>query len=451
MFRDEEWKPMNGTVQYFCRCVRNALPALVLLSVLPGCGWHVDEEPGLPQTMTLTAEVVTPSEVSLQWTAHTDAVAGYDLYRNSVAVYDTHLPGTSYTDNDLQPNTRYCYVVYAVVAVVGRVAQSNQACVNTPTTAGWNIETVATGTDPALALDSSNIPHLSFRNTGGVRLAVKSGLTWQQEVVDAGAGNFGDTDVQLDDNGADHVSYWDYATNTLKVASNATGPWVSRLLDSGGNVNALALDKAGASHISYSIQDLGSLNYASDVTGSWLTQWLAGFGVGTFYDTDILVTDAGVVHLVYTVGSGQACVLYYMSNSGASWTEQIIAQDSNCGVALAENSSGELHVAYTTPFGLWHAHRTGGVWVTEQVDEFSWIGGERVALAIDEADFLHIAYRDQNADLKYATDISGSWALIYIDSGGQVGYAPAIAVDPLGAVSIAYEDRDAGTVKLANN
>jgi hypothetical protein len=89
--------------------------------------------------------------------------------------------------------------------------------------------------------------------------------------------------------------------------------------------------------------------------------------------------------------------------------------------------------------------------VTEQVDEFDWIGGDRVSLAIDEADFLHIAYRDQNEDLKYATDISGSWELVYIDSGGQVGYAPAIAVDPLGTVSIAYEDREDGTVKLARH
>ncbi len=443
---------MNGAVHYLSRFFLTALFASFLVSVQSGCGWHVDEEEDeFPETMTLTAEVVTPSEVSLQWTAHTDPVAGYDLYRDGVAVYDIHLPGTSYTDNDLQPNTRYCYTVYAVVAVVGTVARSNQACVTTPTTAGWNIETVATGTDPALALDASNEPHLSFRNAGGVRLAVKSDSSWQLEAVDADAGNFGDTDVQLDENGADHVSYWDYPTNTLRVASNATGPWLGLLLDSGGNVNALALDQAGATHIAYNINEIGSLNYASNVSGTWLTQWLAGVGNATFYDTDILVNDAGAVHLVYTIGSGQACVLYYMSNSGGGWVEQIIAQDTNCGASLAEDSTGQLHVAYTTPFGLWHGHREGGGWVTEQVDEFDWIGGDRVSLAIDEADFLHIAYRDQNEDLKYATDISGSWELVYIDSGGQVGYAPAVAVDPLGTVSIAYEDRENGTVKLASH
>ena len=443
---------MNGAVHDLGRFVLTALFASLLVSVQSGCGWHVeDEEDQFPQTMTLTAEVVTPSEVSLQWTAHTDPVAGYDLYRDGVAVNDIHLPGTSYSDNALQPNTRYCYIVYAVEAVVGTVARSNEACLTTPTTAGWNIETVASGTDPALALDASNAPHLSFRNTGGVRLAVKSGSSWQLEVVDANAGAFGDTDVQLDENGADHVSYWDYNKNSLRVASNATGHWLGLLLDGGGNINALALDQAGATHIAYNNQDIGSMNYVSDVSGSWLTQWLAGFGNGTIYDTDILVTGAGAVHLVYTIGSGQACALYYMTNSGGNWLEQVIAPSTNCGASLAENSTGQLHVAYSTPFGLWHAHRTTGAWVTERVDEFDGIGGDRVSLAIDEADFLHIAYQDHNADLKYATDISGTWELVFIDSGGQVGYAPAIAVDPLGTVSIAYEDREDGTVKLASN
>jgi hypothetical protein len=442
---------MNGAIHYLSRFFLTALFASLLVSVLPGCGWHVDEEDELPQTMTLTAEVVTPSQVSLQWTAHTDPVAGYDLYRDGVAVNDIHLPDISYSDNDLQPNTRYCYIVYAVEAVVGTVARSNEVCLTTPTTEGWNIETVATGTDPALALDASNAPHVSFRNTGGVSLAVKTDSSWQLEVVDANAGNFGDTDVQLDESGADHLSYWDYTTNTLKVASNATGVWLGLLLDSGGNVNALALDQAGAAHIAYSISEIGSLNYASNVSGNWLTQWIAGVGNGTIYDTDILVNDAGAVHLVYTLGNVQACVLYYMTNSGGNWVEQIIARDTNCGVSLAENSTGQLHVAYTTPFGLWHGHRAAGAWVTEQVDEFDWIGGDRVSLAIDEADFLHIAYQDQNEDLKYATDISGSWELVYIDSGGQVGYAPAIAVDPLGTVSIAYEDRENGTVKLVSH
>ena len=442
---------MNGAIHYLSRFFLTALFASLLVSVQSGCGWHVDEEDELPQTMTLTAEVVTPSEISLQWTAHTDPVAGYDLYRDGVAVNDIHLPDISYSDNDLQPNTRYCYIVYAVEAVVGTVARSNEVCLTTPTTEGWNIETVATGTDPALALDASNAPHVSFRNTGGVSLAVKTDSSWQLEVVDANAGNFGDTDVQLDDNGADHLSYWDYTTNTLKVASNATGVWLGLLLDSGGNVNALALDQAGAAHIAYSISEIGSLNYASNVSGNWLTQWIAGVGNGTIYDTDILVNDAGAVHLVYTLGNVQACVLYYMTNSGGNWVEQIIARDTNCGVSLAENSTGQLHVAYTTPFGLWHGHRAAGAWVTEQVDEFDWIGGDRVSMAIDQADFLHIAYQDQNEDLKYATDISGSWELVYIDSGGQVGYAPAIAVDPLGTVSIAYEDRENGTVKLVSH
>ena len=74
-----------------------------------------------------------------------------------------------------------------------------------------------------------------------------------------------------------------------------------------------------------------------------------------------------------------------------------------------------------------------------------------MALAIDDADHLHIAYRDQNFDLKYAINSTGSWELAYVDGDGRVGLDPSILVDPLGRVSIAYTDETRGTVKLATS
>jgi hypothetical protein len=108
VFTEEECKTMNG---YFDSAVRrgcNVLAALMLAALLSGCnlGYNLGEDDSLPRTMTLTAQVITPSEVQLEWTDHTEAVSGYDLYRNGVAVSDTHVLGTSYPDTGVQPNTR---------------------------------------------------------------------------------------------------------------------------------------------------------------------------------------------------------------------------------------------------------------------------------------------------------------------------------------------------------
>jgi hypothetical protein len=336
-----------------------------------------------------------------------------------------------------------------VVFPLGTVAQSNQVCVTTPTLDGWTIETVVTGSNPSLVMDSANAPHVSYRTAGGVGLATKNGASWETSLVDAGAGAFGDTDVQIDSSSANHLSYWDYTINGLKVASDATGPWLGQLLDAGGNVNALALDDTDASHILYSGNENGSVSYATNRAGSWMTQLLVGFSDGTLYDADILVDDSGTVHTVFAVGSAQACTVTYMTNPGGIWSEQIVTGGSNCGLALAMDSTGVLHLAYSTPMGLEYARYSAGAWEIEEVDSFTWIGGDRVALAVDDADDVHIAYRDQNADLKYATNAGGNWELVYVDTVGEVGYEPSMAVDPSGKVSIVYVDETLGTVKLA--
>ena len=102
-------------------------------------------------------------------------------------------------------------------------------------------------------------------------------------------------------------------------------------------------------------------------------------------------------------------------------------------------------------FSVMHAWNLATGWQYEQVDSFSWIGGDRVGIALDMAGRVHISYQDQNSDLKYATNVSGAWERIYIDSDGDVGGDPGVAVDPAGRVSIVYTDQTNNTVKLATS
>jgi hypothetical protein len=423
-----------------------------LFLVLAGCGGGGG---GTAQTMSLSVSISTPSETSLSWTAHTGLVSGYDIVRNGEAAFPTHVSGTSFTDRDLEPLTRYCYVIYAVVFPIGIVGQSNQVCITTPGTAGWQIETVGVGNEPALTLDAANRPHVSYRDIGGVMHAWKDAGGWVHSAVDSGAGNFGDTDIQVDLFGADRLSYADYVNFSLKHASNATGVWISETADTAsGFVNALAIDSNGNAHIVYNSDSSftgGLLNYVTDASGNWQPVALfPGFSNATIRDADILIDTAGVVHLAHSA-SGLDCYVYYRNNAGGSWQSEIVADDCRDGVAIAIDSSGHIHVAYARQFSVMHAWNPGTGWQYEQLDSFSWIGGDRVGLALDMADRVHVAYQDQNQDLKYATNVSGVWERYYIDSSGNVGGNAAVAVDPAGKVRIVYTDLDNGTVKLASS
>ncbi|MBI4374515.1 MAG: hypothetical protein HY542_06525 [Deltaproteobacteria bacterium] len=76
------------------------------------------------------------------------------------------------------------------------------------------------------------------------------------------------------------------------------------------------------------------------------------------------------------------------------------------------------------------------------------IFGSPTSIASDSEDFLHVVYYDgSNGNLKYATDYSGSWITMTLDSSGDVGNYCDIAIDSNGRIHISYYDATNGDLK----
>lgn len=115
-------------------------------------------------------------------------------------------------------------------------------------------------------------------------------------------------------------------------------------------------------------------------------------------------------------------------------------------VAVAIFSSG-LAWASQTPGDAPMAH----TWAYGNVD-FTGNTSSYPALAVDDLGNLHVAYYDEtNMDLKYAFKAAGSgaWANETVDSSGMVGREPSIAIDPSGGVNIAYYEETNHYLKYA--
>ncbi len=401
--------------------------------------------------MSLAVTVATPSEVQLSWTPHPDSAAVYDIYRNGIAAYPYHVSGTSFTDSGLQPSTKYCYVIRAVVWPIGTVGTSNQVCIKTQDTAGWAIEVVGSGRYLSLAIDNTNTAHISYRRSDGIFYAMNATGSWVEALVDGAASWSGPTSIAVDSIGSVHMSYRNGMDGKLYYASNASGVWDSTSVDSsGGWANALALDPADKVHISYSSGSTTSdLMYATNVGGAWQATFIAGYH-DSIQQTDIGFDPAGVVHIAYAVGSG-ICAIRYANNVGGVWSDVLIDESAACGVALDLDSNGHPHLAYMRGNQLVHAANASGAWSNSIIDTLYWIGGSDVSVAVDSADKIHISYQDHNADLKYATDTSGMWQMYYIDSTGEIGSDSALRVDPNGRIYIAYTDETLGAIKLATS
>ncbi len=109
---------------------------------------------------------------------------------------------------------------------------------------------------------------------------------------------------------------------------------------------------------------------------------------------------------------------------------------------LTRNQDNSLVYQSVVPLGF-HSRLT-----VDSVDDV----GLYSAMVIDANDALHVSYYDAtNADLKYATNASGTWVAVTVDSVGDTGRSTDIFVDPLGFVHICYQDYTNRDIRYATN
>ena len=151
-----------------------------------------------------------------------------------------------------------------------------------------------------------------------------------------------------------------------------------------------------------------------------------------------------------------------------SWTSgvtntsvEINNSASVAGTAIAAWDNGNLAIAWTRPiYGGTTQHvlalsvYDGSSWTTQDLDTASRTG-YRPSIAIDNLGALHIAYIDRdNTNLRYATNASGTWVLTTIDnsSANPVNdwVRTGIAIDNQGHVHIIHPVDGSSSIKLLN-
>ena len=104
----------------------------------------------------------------------------------------------------------------------------------------------------SLALDSSGNPHIVYGGGNGIYYAYYDGASWHIETVDISVGSY-QPSIAIDSLDKAHISYRDsYPNYTLKYATNASGSWVTEIVDSEGSFSSsIAIDSSDKVHISH--------------------------------------------------------------------------------------------------------------------------------------------------------------------------------------------------------
>ena len=138
-------------------------------------------------------------------------------------------------------------------------------------TAGvWTTEVLSkthshVGSSTALALDGTGKPRMVFANNGySLHYAIPGATSWTISEPEPGTKVSGRPAIALDTKDHVHIAYHDSAATTVRYLTNASGKWVSVLVDGPGKGSALdmQLDSNQRPHIAYRDDSKQGLKYA---------------------------------------------------------------------------------------------------------------------------------------------------------------------------------------------
>jgi hypothetical protein len=183
----------------------------------------------------------------------------------------------------------------------------------TNATGSWVAETLDSTGDVGgytfLAVDSQDKVHISYYDRTNLDLKYITNATgsWVAETLDSTGYVGSSTSLAFDAQDKVHISYYDSTDHDLKYITNATGSWVAETLDSplyglAGSHTSIAVDSQDRVHISYhrwrGYPSISTLKYATNATGSWVAKTLDSLEeVGEY--TSIAVDSQDKVHISY--------------------------------------------------------------------------------------------------------------------------------------------------------
>ena len=234
--------------------------------------------------------------------------------------------------------------------------------------------------------------------------------------------------------------------------------WEVSEVDGDGAKPSIAVDASGTPHIAFMSEDRPDFVKSAILNnGSWeLSTVTTGYLYGPL---DIELDSDGTPHVVWHNHDNEDGS-HARLESGA-WVNTDIPSSGHDGwdINVGIDSVGSAHVLSVDPSqfgsqnGLEYATFDGQTWTVETVGTGPLPYEFGNSLAIDSQDRPHIVwFDDQGQDLKYALRDSGGWAISTVDSAGDVGRYPSLALDQNDNPVVSYYQslgQSSGAIKLA--
>ncbi|MCH8280453.1 MAG: DUF3179 domain-containing protein [Chloroflexi bacterium] len=247
-------------------------------------------------------------------------------------------------------------------------------------------------------------------------------------------------------------------TSAGAAAAVSSFSWEVSTVDDNGAKPSLALDPRGVPHIAFILEAMpGFVKHGVLGDGGWDISTVSS---GYFYGPlDIKVDQQGVPKISWHNHDAEDQAFAELVDG--KWVVQDIKHPGHDGWDgnLALDSKGRPHTVSIDPkqfgsdSGVEYATLDGTAWTVEEVGSGPIAYEFGTGIAVDSQDRPHVVWFDDSAkDLKYAFKDGDSWKTSTVDSEGDVGRYPFLALDKQDNAIISYFERisdTTGYIKVA--
>ena len=294
--------------------------------------------------------------------------------------------------------------------------------------------------------------------------SVYDGSSWSVNSIKSCEGSYcWDTHMVIDDNDHLHAAY--STGNNYIIYMNYNGTtWSWSQVSSNGKVGpvGIAVDSNNYPHISYSAYGSycgNGLMLASFDGVDWTSQTVKS-GSNRGCSSALVIEDDDQINIAYQ--NRDTSKLSFVTGDGSSWSSAYSADFGNPASSMypgyyssmAVDNQGQLHIAHYDSKEEDLRYSTGvpnGQWSNTIIDSGG-NTGRNPAIAIDAAGDPHIVYHSWAGwDLKYATlnPSSPDWQVSNVETAGSIGDSSSIFIDDAGIIHIAYSDDTNNVLRYA--
>lgn len=206
-----------------------------------------------------------------------------------------------------------------------------------------------TGSD--MVLDTDNHAHIGFIGSGDFWYVTNRNGSWEIDLVEDILNLAYFPSITIDQSNHIHASYYEFTGQggALKYATNASGAWVVTTIATAQDgldfYPSITTDPSGNVHIIYFDKGSRSLKHAGNATGTWLTSVINN-NVDAEEQSDVDVDSFGNLHVSYVDTLNQ--VLMYSSNMSGAWESFPVDSASwvEYPASIATGADGTIHIIY---------------------------------------------------------------------------------------------------------